>query len=106
IIVPQQSGISSEEMSRVIQGVITGIGFLCAGAIIKGNDEQHLSGLTTAAGIWLTAAIGVAVGLGRELTAMVCTLLAWLVLFAVPMLVRRFTPKEVPPGASGPGDAD
>ncbi len=86
ILIPQQAGISSEEMSRVIQGVITGIGFLCAGSIIKGNDEEHLSGLTSAAGIWLTAAIGVAVGLGREVTALMCTLLAWCVLYVIPRI--------------------
>ena len=57
-----------------------------AGTIINGNDEQRASGLTTAAGIWFTAAIGVAVGLGREQTAIVCTLLAWIVLYVVPMV--------------------
>ncbi|MDF0752400.1 MgtC/SapB family protein [Marinobacter sp. 71-i] len=86
ILIPQTAGISDSEMSRVIQGVITGIGFLCAGTIINGNDEQRASGLTTAAGIWFTAAIGVAVGLGREATAIVCTLLAWIVLYVVPMI--------------------
>lgn len=96
ILIPQTAGISDSEMSRVIQGVITGIGFLCAGSIINGNDEQRASGLTTAAGIWFTAGIGVAVGLGREQTAIVCTLLAWVVLYVVPMVSgsRRLDAKE------------
>ncbi|WP_349306796.1 MgtC/SapB family protein [Marinobacter sp. CHS3-4] len=92
ILIPQTAGISDSEMSRVIQGVITGIGFLCAGTIINGNDEQRASGLTTAAGIWFTAGIGVAVGLGRELTAIVCTLLAWIVLYVVPMVAGSRRP--------------
>jgi putative Mg2+ transporter-C (MgtC) family protein len=94
ILIPHQAGISDAEMSRVIQGVIAGIGFLCAGAIIKGSDERHITGLTTAAGIWLTAAIGVAVGLGRELTAILCTLLAWGILNVIPRFQR--SNKETP----------
>lgn len=94
ILIPQQAGISDAEMSRIIQGVITGIGFLCAGTIINGNAEQRASGLTTAAGIWFTAAIGVAVGLGREQTAMLCTLLAWLVLYVVPLFTRSIRVKN------------
>ncbi|PWG65892.1 MgtC/SapB family protein [Sediminicurvatus halobius] len=88
ILIPQQAGISDSEMSRVIQGVIAGIGFLCAGTIINSRDEQRVSGLTTAAGIWFTAAIGTAVGLGREQTAILCTVLAWMVLHMVPMFSR------------------
>ncbi|MGM0985239.1 MAG: MgtC/SapB family protein [Pseudomonadota bacterium] len=88
IFIPQQAGISDSEMSRVIQGVIAGIGFLCAGTIITGKDEQGATGLTTAAGIWFTAAIGIAVGLGREQTAVLCTVLAWVVLYVMPFFTR------------------
>lgn len=49
-----------------------------------GDAESQVKGLTTAAGIWLTAAIGVAAGLGREATALLSTLLALLVLWAMP----------------------
>lgn len=93
IYIPQQAGISESEMSRVIQGVITGIGFLCAGTIFKGKEENEVSGLTTAAGIWLTAAIGIAVGLGRELTAIICTLIAFGILNLLPRLIKRVAPK-------------
>jgi putative Mg2+ transporter-C (MgtC) family protein len=75
VLVPLQAGADPQDVSRVIQGVIAGVGFLCAGSIIR-TGEDHIRGLTTAAGIWLTAAIGVAVGLGRETTAVVSTLLA------------------------------
>lgn len=100
ILIPEQAGISDSEMSRVIQGVIAGIGFLCAGTIINSKDAQRVTGLTTAAGIWFTAAIGTAVGLGREQTAILCTLLAWIVLYVVPMLSRfrrARKQRELPP---------
>ncbi|RPH63694.1 MAG: MgtC/SapB family protein [Burkholderiales bacterium] len=64
----------SADLSRVIQGVIAGIGFLGAGAIIKIRDEHNVQGLTTAAGVWMTGAIGVACGLGRESTALLSAL--------------------------------
>ena len=88
VLIPQQAGIAEVEMSRVIQGVIAGVGFLGAGTIIKGVDEEHVRGLTTAAGIWLTAAIGVAAGMGRESSAILCTLLALLILSLVPRVER------------------
>jgi putative Mg2+ transporter-C (MgtC) family protein len=95
IFIPQQAGISDSEMSRVIQGVIAGIGFLCAGTIITRKDEQSATGLTTAAGIWFTAAIGIAVGLGREQTAVLCTALAWVVLYVMPFIIRS-NRKKIP----------
>src|SRR3712207_6009237 len=55
---------SDDSASRVIQGVITGVGFLGAGSIIRGRTEESVRGLTTAASIWLAAAVGVACGLG------------------------------------------
>lgn len=89
VLVPQQGGMQVADMSRVIQGVIAGIGFLGAGAIIKNKSEENVLGLTTAAGVWMTAAIGIACGLGREATAVLSTLLALAVLALVPKLVER-----------------
>ena len=85
VLVPIQAGIVPADLSRVIQGVVAGIGFLCAGSILKtgsarGNDEDQVRGLTTAAGIWLTAAVGIAAGVGREATAVLATLLALAIL--------------------------
>jgi len=94
VLIPLQAGISDAEMSRVMQGIITGIGFLGAGAILKGNDEKDLKGLTTAAGIWVTAAIGVAAGLGRESLAILCTFLALLVLLSMPKVIDLIEKKE------------
>lgn len=89
VLVPALGGMAVADMSRVIQGVVTGVGFLGAGAIIKHRDEEDVQGLTTAAGIWMTAAIGVACGLGRESTAVLSTLLALVVLVLLPRLVGR-----------------
>lgn len=88
VLVAQQVGIGPADNSRVIQGIVAGVGFLGAGTILKGDGdgESQVRGLTTAAGIWLTAAIGVAAGLGREMTAVLSTVLALAVLWAIPML--------------------
>lgn len=80
VLVPQQVGMHPQELSRVVQGVIAGIGFLGAGAVLKQSDQGEIRGLTTAAGIWATAAIGVTVGLGHEATALLATLLTLLIL--------------------------
>src|SRR5262245_21483264 len=75
VLVVQQSGGGADAVSRVIQGLVAGIGFLGAGAILNNRNDPHIRGLTTAAGVWMTAAIGVAAGIGRELTAILATLL-------------------------------
>lgn len=56
--------MDAEGMSRVLQGVMTGIGFLGAGVILHAQDDRKVYGLTTAATIWVTAVLGVACGLG------------------------------------------
>jgi putative Mg2+ transporter-C (MgtC) family protein len=89
MLVPQLGGMAVGDLSRVMQGVITGIGFLGAGAIVKHRDEEDVQGLTTAAGIWMTAAIGVACGLGRESTALLSTVLAVAVLGLLPRGMAR-----------------
>lgn len=88
VLVPQQAGASIEDLSRVLQGLIAGVGFLGAGSIIVGTKETQTRGLTTAAGIWVTAAIGMAAGIGRESTAVLSTLVALLILSLVPWLSR------------------
>jgi putative Mg2+ transporter-C (MgtC) family protein len=89
VLIPQQAGASIEELSRVLQGLIAGVGFLGAGSIIVGTKEAETRGLTTAAGIWVTAAIGMAAGIGRESTAVLSTLIALLVLSVVPGINRN-----------------
>ncbi len=86
--VSQQIGLTQSEIGRVLQGIITGIGFLGAGTIVK-SEQNDVLGLTTAAGIWLTAAIGVAVGLGMAMTAILTTLFALLILALIPRFQQR-----------------
>ena len=90
VLIPQQAGVSDADLTRVLQGLVAGVGFLGAGTIIKGDGEEDVKGLTTAAGIWLTAAIGVAAGMGREATAVLSTLMALAILSTMPRVVRLF----------------
>ncbi|MDR0202744.1 MAG: MgtC/SapB family protein [Delftia acidovorans] len=93
VLVPERGGMDIADMSRVIQGVVAGVGFLGAGAIIKRHSEEQVQGLTTAAGIWMTAAIGVACGLGREAVALLATLLAIVILVMLPHVVSAPPPQ-------------
>ena len=77
-------GAAPGDVSRVIQGVAAGVGFLGAGAILKLSDRREIRGLTTAAGIWMTAATGISAGLGRYGLALIAALLSLLVLAVVP----------------------
>lgn len=80
--------------ASVIQGIVTGIGFLGAGTIIRGQDEGSVKGLTTAASIWLAAATGVACGLGQWPILLVAIGLGLLILLLDPVeewLKARFT---------------
>ena len=83
-----------DSLSRVLQGVIAGIGFLGAGAIIKLSDEREIRGLTTSASIWMTAAIGVAAGMGREATAVASTAMALFVLAVLRRVEARIAGKS------------
>lgn len=100
VLVPQQAGVPDADLTRVLQGLVAGVGFLGAGTIMKVGAAE-IQGLTTAAGIWLTAAIGVAAGMGREGTAVLSTLLALGVLNSLPHVARRVggdpPPPSVPP---------
>ncbi|CAP43857.1 MgtC/SapB family protein [Bordetella petrii] len=94
VLVPLQGGMQVGDLSRVLQGVIAGIGFLGAGAIIKLSGEGVIRGLTTSASIWMTAAIGVAAGMGREATAVVSTLIALFVLAVLRRVEKRIDGKS------------
>jgi putative Mg2+ transporter-C (MgtC) family protein len=80
VIVPQMEGMAIDDLSRVIQGIVTGIGFIGAGTILKLTDAREIKGLTTAAGIWLTAAIGIGVGVGRLGSSIVGAVLAFIIM--------------------------
>lgn len=84
VMIPYQAGMPIADLSRVIQGVVTGVGFLGAGTILKRETDEQIEGLTTAAGLWLTAAVGSAAGMGREASAVLGTVLALLILAFLP----------------------
>src|SRR5688572_12228185 len=58
VIAPRQAGLGEGDLGRIIQGVAAGIGFIGAGTILKVTHREEITGLTTAASVWLTAAIG------------------------------------------------
>jgi putative Mg2+ transporter-C (MgtC) family protein len=88
-LIPQQAGMSEEAISRILQGMVAGIGFLGAGPILKLEQHMEVRGLTTAASVWVSAAIGMAVGLGRGMTAVLATALALLILAALPRFEQK-----------------
>lgn len=98
ILIPLQIGITSESpdaLSRVIQGIAAGIGFLGAGEILRATrDSDHgglaeIRGLTSAAAIWVSAALGVVAGCGLWRLGLVGAILALLVLSVFKQVERR-----------------
>jgi putative Mg2+ transporter-C (MgtC) family protein len=82
----RELGVSSVETMRIMAGIITGIGFLCAGEIIFRNHA--VVGLTTAAGLWIASGIGIAAGFGLYLIALFVTILT-LLTFTIFWFVER-----------------
>lgn len=89
IIGPLQAGATLNDMTRVMQGVVQGIGFLGAGTIIIGSATRRTKGLTTAASISATAGIGMVAGLGMEATAILSTFILLFILAFVPYIIPR-----------------
>lgn len=79
--------LEAQGMSRILQGAITGIGFLGAGTIIK--QEFHIEGLTTAASLWAVAGVGLACGTGHYLMALIGTAGIWVVLSTIRRIEIR-----------------
>ena len=78
--------------TRIIHGVITGVGFLGAGSIMR--TEGYVHGLTTAASVWIVAAIGVSVGVHAYWLAFIGTVLALIVLEFFRWVERFLSPAE------------
>ncbi|HEV58361.1 MAG TPA: MgtC/SapB family protein [Phycisphaerales bacterium] len=78
--------------TRIVAGIVTGVGFLGAGALIQAGSGVH--GMTTAASIWLVTSIGVACGVQMYVTATTVTGLALAVLFGLLPLTRRIRHKN------------
>ena len=89
VLVPLETGMPLADTSRVVQGIATGIGFIGAGAILKIAGDREVLGITTAAGIWMTAAAGVAVGTGRLGIAAISIAFTWIILAIVGRIEYR-----------------
>jgi putative Mg2+ transporter-C (MgtC) family protein len=88
------SSMDMSGLSRVIQGIVTGIGFIGAGSILKLSEQREIRGLTTAAGLWMTAAIGVAIGLGSLGVALIGTGATFIVLSLLGAVESRLEKRE------------
>ena len=71
VLVGLGEGSDSQAVSRVLQGLLTGVGFLGAGVILHEAADKKVHGLTTAATIWVTACLGAACGAGLLRTALI-----------------------------------
>ena len=89
VLVPVELSAGADAVSRAIQGVATGIGFIGGGAILKLSAEREVRGLTSAAVIWMTAAAGVAVGLGELVMAAIGIFFTWIILALVGRVERK-----------------
>lgn len=83
-----QGAEATAAVSRIIQGIVGGIGFLGAGVILRGGDGKHIYHVTTAASIWVTAAMGVLCGLAAW-PLIVISLVAVLIILVVGRAVDR-----------------
>ena len=93
-------GHESGTADRISAQIVTGIGFLGGGAILRNRDTVH--GMTTAATIWVNAAIGVAAGTGQYLLATVTTVLTLIVLVVLPPIEAYFERRAGWPDRHGP----
>lgn len=99
------SGVQADASSRVIQGVLTGIGFLGAGVILRRDSGDKVRGLTTAAAIWFTACIGMACGLGAWPLVVTAAVLVVLILTLGKRLERLLVPQDNKDEKHPPGSA-
>lgn len=83
-------GANHDSATRVIQGVIAGVGFLGAGAIVRNREANEVHGLTTASGIWIATACGLAVGVGQWQLGLGTSVLALAVNLGFGYLERRW----------------
>jgi putative Mg2+ transporter-C (MgtC) family protein len=92
------TGLFGGDPSRIAAQIVSGIGFLGAGLIVREGGSVH--GITTAATIWATAAVGMAVGAQVYIVAVFATL------FAVALLEMRVVTKNIRPSTHENGDPD
>lgn len=91
VLMPAEAGLPMGDLSWAIQGVVVGSGIVAAGTMLRRTVEREIDGLPVAAGLWLTAAIGLAMGLGQLWIAIFSSILGWTVLVGVGMLEQQIT---------------
>lgn len=91
LLIGLELGLNGAELARIIAGVVTGIGFLGAGAIIRARGEVY--GLTTAATIWLASGLGIAIGAGYYMLAVLATIAVLVVLRLLGILEKALSRK-------------
>ena len=99
----RELGMSLGDISRVIQGIMTGIGFIGGGAILKLTQAHQIRGLTTASSIWVTAGAGLAIGLGALWPAVIATVFGMIILALLLPIEKRVRALH-PPDADSPGN--
>jgi putative Mg2+ transporter-C (MgtC) family protein len=97
MLVAIETSNDPDNISRAIQGIAAGIGFIGAGTILKRDDESDIKGLTSAASIWLTAAVGSAAGGGRGWLAFIGVVIAFIILTAMAGVDRWLARKRGAP---------
>ncbi|HVZ42354.1 MAG TPA: MgtC/SapB family protein [Ramlibacter sp.] len=104
VTIVRQSDLGDDVLGRFVQGLLAGAGLLCAGEILKAQGDERPHGLTTAAGLWMTTAIGVAVGLGREASAVVTTAVG-LAILSMDGPIKRWFARRRERGQLPPADS-
>jgi putative Mg2+ transporter-C (MgtC) family protein len=89
VLAPAEAGLGEGDIGRIIQGIAAGIGFIGAGTILKRADRNEIQGLTTAAGIWLTAGVGVAAAVAPLWLAVASVVSALVILYVVGAIERK-----------------
>lgn len=90
VMVPIQAGLAKSDetaLARTIQGIITGVGFVGAGSILR---EERVKGLTSATAVWVSAAVGMAAGLGLWQLGLIGTGIALVILRVIKLFEKRF----------------
>lgn len=90
---PELASVIRSDASRLIAQIISGIGFLGAGTIVV--TKRNISGLTTAASIWSTAALGIAIGMGFYVIGGMGFITIFLVMHVLKQLLRMSTPQKI-----------
>jgi putative Mg2+ transporter-C (MgtC) family protein len=93
MLVGFELGLAGSELGRIVAGVVTGIGFLGAGAIIRARGEVY--GLTTAATIWLASGLGLAIGAGYFTLAIIAAIFVLVVLRLLGIVEKALSKKQI-----------